>query len=534
MKFLITMVFALLSQNVFSGITENQIEIKTENNQIIVMPKKGFHINDKAPASATYDNLEAIYKPQIKTEQKLTYKVLPKIKKANLKFFVCDDAKTVCEQHEKSVQMNNGSVAAEIKTINNAIENQKFVDAKKPTLLIFSAPWCPACIRMKTETYTKKSVEKLFSKLNVQKINIDLLENEKISDQFHVKAIPTLVLLNTKGEEIYRWLDYQPADLFAKELAAESKNSESMDQTKAKADAGNLVAAKKLAKIYSGQMDWVNSSKYFSILKDQDSINQKLNADVNALTDDKDKDEKTKSEYLATLEKSIALTSSKIDKLRWTLDFFETKETKKEDLDVASVQKIIADAKEILKNKNIVKIYSESTVGDMTGFEHIETLDMRSRAEALLGADDAKKISQSEIVKLILAKKHDVNFPGQMINSIGYLSQAGAATDSEKLILQLVEKYPNSYVYHQRYANFLTKQKRPAEALKQIDQALEYKEGNEPQLKVTKIKILKALDKKSEALLLTEETLKLIEVAPEKYKRTKVTLMDFQKELTKK
>jgi thiol-disulfide isomerase/thioredoxin len=534
MKFLRAVIFAVVSQIAFAGITENQINIQTENNQITLIPKKGFHINDKAPASATYDNLEAIYHPKIKTEQKLMYMVLSKIQKANLKFFVCDDAKTVCEQHEKSVDMSNGIIAAERRLINAPADLKKYVDATKPTLLIFSAPWCPACIRMKTETYTKKSVEKLFTKLNVQKINIDLIENEKISDQFHVKAIPTLVLLNTKGEEIYRWLDYQPSEFFAKELATESKNSESIDQTKSEADAGDLKAAKKLAKIYSGQMDWTNAVKYFGMLKDQDSINQKLNAEVSALSDDKDKDEKTKAEYLANLEKSIALTSSKIDQLRWTLDFFETKDTKKEDLDKVSVQKIIADANEILKSKSIAKTYSESTVGDMTGFENIETLDMRSRAEVLLGQNELKKMSQAEIVKLILAKKHDVNFPGQMINSIGYLTQAGATAESEKLILKLVEKYPKTYVYHQRYANFLTKQKRPAEALKQIDQALEYKEGNEPQLKVTKIKILKALDKKSEALLLTEETLKLIEIAPEKYKRTKVTLLDFQKELTKK
>ncbi len=534
MKFLITAIFVLSAQTIFAGITENQIEIKTENNQITVTPKKDFHINDKAPASATYDNLEAIYKPQIKTEQKLVYKFLPKIKKANLKFFVCDDAKTVCEQHEKSIQMADGTIQTDGKAVNAAANNQKYVDTKKPTLLIFSAPWCPACIRMKTETYTQKSVEKVFSKLNVQKINIDLVESEKISDQFHVKAIPTLILLNTKGEEIYRWLDYQPADLFAKELVAESKNSESMSQTKAKADAGDLMAAKKLAKIYSGQMDWVNSSKYFSTLKDQDSINQKLNADVNALSDDKDKDEKTKKEYLDTLEKSIALTSSKVDQLRWKLDFFETKDSKIDDQNKNTLQKAISDLNEILKDKNIVKIYSESTVGDMTGFENVETLDMRSRAEALLQQDAAQKLSKTEIVQIILAKKHNVNFPGQMINSIGYLNQAGNSAEAEKLIQQLVEKYPKTYVYHQRYAGHLLKQKRPAEALKQIDEALHYTEGNLPQLNVVKIKILKALDKKPEALLLTEETLKLIDVAPEKYKRTKVTLMDFQKEFSKK
>ncbi len=533
MKFLMIIMFVLSTETLFGGITENQIEIKIENQNIVIAPKKGFHINDKAPASATFDNLEAIYRPQTKTEQILTYKVLPKTKTANLKYFVCDDAKTVCEQHEKSVQLNNGSVQQKAKTTHASADVQKIVDAKKPTLLIFSAPWCPACIRMKTETFTSKSIEKLFAKLNVQKINIDLVENEKISDQFHVKAIPTLILLNTKGEEVYRWLDFQPADQFAKELASESKNSDSIEKLKSKADAGDLIAAKKIAKIYSGQMDLVNSAKYFSMLKDQDSINQKLNADVSALSDDKDKDEKTKKAYLESLEKSIEQTTSKIDKLRWALDFFETKETKKDDLDTAKVLKIISELNDIFKDKNIAKIYSESTIGDMSGFEQAETLDMRSRAEALLQQDVAEKKSKSEMAQLILAKKQNVNFPGQMINSISYLNQAGYSAEAEKLIQQLVEKYPKTYVYHQRYAGHLLKQKRPAEALKQIDEALGFSEGNVPQLNIVKIKILKALDKKSEALVLTEETLKLINVAPEKYKRTKVALLDFQKEFSK-
>ena len=79
-------VFPLIFAHVaFAGITDNQINIKVTGNVIELVPNKGFHINDKAPASATYDNLEAIYKPKIKTEQKMTFHVLPKTKKTNLK-----------------------------------------------------------------------------------------------------------------------------------------------------------------------------------------------------------------------------------------------------------------------------------------------------------------------------------------------------------------------------------------------------------------------------------------------------------------
>lgn len=532
------LIILLVAQTVIAGITDNQMNIKVTGNVIELTPNKGFHINDKAPASATYDNLEAIYKPKIKTEQKVTFHVLPKIKKANLKYFVCDDAKTVCEQHTQEVVINKDAVIVPAAAAPAAEQNKnnttdKFVSSEKPTLLIFSAPWCPACIRMATETYPQAAVKKLFSKMNVQKINIDLVENEAISKKYNVKAIPSLVLVNTSGEEIFRWLDYQSAQKFAKELGSELKNKEDFVATLRKADSGDKVAALKVAQIYSSQMVWEKAAQYYDMLNDERSKNLKLSCEVNLLSDKKDDDEKAKSEYLLGLDKAIALTTSTVDQLRWKIDFFETKETPKEKLDTGSLQKMIADLNKLFSDQKIANAYQQSTIGDMTGFEKIETLDMRGRVEDLLGLSEAKKETQKEMLSVLLKQKHDVKFPGQMINSIYYFTQASSPADAEKLIQKLVSANPKSYVYYQRYSSFLTSQKRADEALVQIDKALQFKEGNEPQLNVAKIKILKTLAKKAEALVLVEKTQELIKLAPEKYKRTKITLENFQKELSK-
>jgi thiol-disulfide isomerase/thioredoxin len=531
------LIIMLVAQSAIAGITDNQMNIKVTGNVIELKPNKGFHINDKAPASATYDNLEAIYKPKIKTEQKMTFHVLPKTKKANLKYFVCDDAKTVCEQHAKEVVINKdaemASAAATLEPAQKTTNTEKFVSTEKPTLLIFSAPWCPACIRMATETYPEAAVKKLFSKMNVQKINIDLVENEAISKKYNVKAIPSLILVNTSGEEVFRWLDYQPAQKFAKELDSELKNKDDLVSTVRKADSGDKVAALKAAQIYSSQMSWEKAAQYYDMLKDERSKNLKLSCEVNLLSDTKDDDDKAKSEYLLGLDKSIALTTSTIDQLRWKIDYFETKETPKEKRDTVSLQKVIADLNKLLSDQKIAQEFQQSTIGDMTGFEKIETLDMRGRVEDLLGLSEAKKETQKQMLSTLLKQKHDVKFPGRMINSIYYFTQAGSPTDAEKLIQKLVAANPKSYVYYQRYASFLTGQKRAEEALVQIDKALQFKEGNEPQLNVAKIKILKNLAKKTEALALVEKTQELIKLAPEKYKRTKVTLESFQKELSK-
>lgn len=525
----------LFAQSAIAGITDNEINIKANGNLIEITPNKGFHINDKAPASATYDNLEAIYKPKVKTEQKMTFHILPNTKKANLKYFVCDDAKTVCDQHNKEVVIKNDiaitSIAAQ--SDQKIVNTEKIVSNKKPTLLIFSAPWCPACIRMATETYTKKPIKKLFSQINVQKINIDLVENEALSAKYNIKAIPSLVLVNSSGEEIFRWLDYQPAQTFAKELALEIESKENLGQLVKKADSGDKNAALRAAQIYSSQMSWEKAANYYQLLSDERSKNLKLSCEINSLLDKKDDDVKTKTDYLTGLDKAMALSTSVVDQLRWRIDFFETKEIPKEKLDTTVLKKLLLDLNKLLVDKKIAQHYQQSTIGDTTGFEKVETLDMRGRVEDLLGLSEEKKLTQKQMLNILQKEKHDVQFPGRIINSIYYFTQAGSPTDAEKLIQKLVTANPKSYVYYQRYANFLTSQKRAEEALVQIDKALEFKEGNEPQLSVAKIKILKSLSKKAEALRLIEKTHELIKLYPEKYKRTKVTLENIKKDLTK-
>lgn len=540
MKYILFITSAFLALNLFAGITQDQVEIKTSNYQIEITPKKGFHINDKAPASATFDNLEAIYHPQVKTEQKMRFNVLPNIKKANVKFFVCDDGKTVCEQHEKTLVLNtnfaterSGTSAAVLTGAKTKLE-PKYLDAKKPTLLIFSAPWCPACIRLHSETFTQASVKKIFSKLNVQEINIDLIENEKISDQFSVKAIPTVVLLNTNGEEVYRWLDYQTATQFSKELSLESKNTEAIPALKEKANAGDKKAALKLAQIYSSQMNWSEAVKYYSDLKDENSLKQKLSCEINLLSDAKDENDKAKKEYLLGLEKAISLTPSKMDALRWKLDFYKTKSENKEPLDLVAVEKLNSQLHNLVTDKKLNAFFADSTVGDLAGFEKAEILDMRANTEDILGKTQQKKKTHAEMADVVLKTKLDIKYPGKFISAIAYLTEAEKFTEAEDLLKKLIAKYPKTYVYHQRYANFLSKQKRNAEALSKIDEAIKYKEGNEPKLNITKIKILKSLNDKTAALKLIDETFKLTSLAPEKYKNTEKQLASLKEELTKK
>ncbi|MCM2354186.1 MAG: thioredoxin domain-containing protein [Pseudobdellovibrio sp.] len=512
--------------------TKGAVTAAVENQEIVLTVKKGFHFNDKAPASAVFDDLEAKYKPTVKTEQKFTFKVVEKTKKAKLNYYVCDDAKTVCEPHDQEVVLEkrkgasaekNGELVPEGSVMNYA--------GGKMTLIKFSAPWCPACIRLKSETMNKPAVQALLKKIQFKEINIDLVENEKISDYFGVKAIPTVILLNEQGGEVKRWLDYQPAKSFAPELQAALKETQSINQLVAKAEAGDEKAATTLGYNSYSKMIWKDAAKWFSFSKGAKELNYKLASEINFASDEMGDSVESKKAYQQALEKGFTLSSSVLDQTRWKLDYLEQLKEQERQIETDAIKALQFQLAEIKNNKDLKGLFAKSTLGDNENFEKAEVLDMTARLYKLTDDKENAKKTQGELAAAVDKVKLSTKLPGQMISAIWYYGQAGVPEKSEPLLKQLIKAYPKTYVYYQRYASFLTKQKRHDEALAQANLALEFKEGNEPQLSLAKVKILKELGKKDEAITLIDNTLKITEAHPTKYKRTQTALTDIKKNL---
>lgn len=526
-------IFGLIfSTQAFAKKTAGSVMTAVEPTEIVLTVKKGFHFNDKAPASAVFDDLEAKFKPTHKTEQKFTFKKLEKSKKVKLNYYVCDDAKTVCESHDQVVvldQRATADVSTPDRTAAAEVPTKKF---DKITLLKFSAPWCPACIRLKSETMNKPQVQALLKKVNLQEINIDLVENEKISEEYAVKAIPTVILVNEQGEELKRWLDYQPAKSFTAELQTALKETQSVKQLLAKAEAGDEKAATTLAYNSYSKMLWKDAAKWFSFSKGMKELNYKLASEIAMAQDELSDSKESKKAYLQALEKGFTLSSSALDQARWKLDYLEQLKEQERPIETDAIKALQFQLAEVKKNKNLKDLFAKSTVGDLENFEKAELLDMTTRLYKITDDKENTKKTQAEMAAAIDKVKLSTKLPGQMISAIWYYGQAGAPEKSEKLLKELIKAYPKTYVYYQRYASFLTKQKRNDEALVQANLALEFKEGNEPQLSLAKVKILKELGKKDEAIGLIESTLKLTEAHPNKYKRTHAALTDLKKTLT--
>lgn len=537
MKFLVFLL--AFSSTVFAGITENQVEFKVESQQIQVMPKAGFHLNKDAPASAVIDDLEALNKPVTKTEKLFAFKKNEKSKKAVLSFYVCDDKKTVCEKHDKTLDLKSGNVkATSVKSSFNSIKELNLKSTNgKPTLLVFSAPWCPACIRMMTETYHQPAVEKQLAKLNFVKLNSDLPENNELSEKYHVKAIPTLILFDKDGNESFRWLDFQRPKNFAKELDVELQKVSVAATVADAAKLGDPSAASVLAHRAYNALDFEEAYKWFTLTNSERDQMYKLASEVGLAQSKADADEKLVKDYLTTLEKGIVLTSSKLDQIRWTIDYFDKKSELKEFGPEAKVKaaSLVKDLDFLIKNPlNATSAFAESTYGDYTGFEAAELLWMKAKVASLIGDSKLEQDTKNASTALLTKKKFSVDKPGEMLLGIAYLKEAGEKQKVENYYQQLTAKYPNTYVYFEKYARFAQKNKNLDRALSLVTEALKYPEGNTPQLGLLKSQILIDLNKKDEALAAIDQALKAEGVEHKRYVKVVKKLNELKDQLKEK
>jgi len=541
-----------LSAAAQARITDDQVNFKVNESKIEITTKPGFHLNAEAPSQASFDDLKIIVKPEPKTESLFSFKIPGKAKIAKISFYVCDDKKTACEQHLKELNLTSGAVvsAAQIEEAKDqkpaAVEAAApsaavaVTDAKvkkaKPTLFIFSAPWCPACIRMQTEIYPQKNMQAAFKKVDVKKINIDLPENLELSEKYHVKAIPTYILVNTKNQEVMRWLDFQPATAFANQLNEHIKNMVTFDDLEKKAALGDPAAISALGMNAYNSMDFEQAIKWLSQSKKIADLNYRLAAEV-SLAEDKDLTvEQNHNEYINVLQKAMTMTLSQLDQYRWTAEWIDKlKERNTINEETTNRAKVlIANITSLLKDEERMnEDFAESTIGDVGQYAKEELLLMKARLYGVLNQTKEKADTYKTMVDAIRKKNLSPEKPGEVLLAIAYLREAGEKDYVAKLYKQLIATYPETYVYHEKYSRYLQKEKNYDLALSEVDTALKFAEGNEPQLYLLKARILSEMNNKKTAISVLDQAMGLEKISHPRYKKTVAQIEQFKKDLVK-
>ena len=91
----------------------------------------------------------------------------------------------------------------------------RILDADKPALVDFWAPWCGPCQMM--HPVLDSIAEKYEGRVVVARVNIDEAENQKLAQQYQIRAIPYLAIFKS-GEILEEIVGVRPEQDLAEAL----------------------------------------------------------------------------------------------------------------------------------------------------------------------------------------------------------------------------------------------------------------------------------------------------------------------------
>ena len=110
----------------------------------------------------------------------------------------------------------------ELQWVSSETEGRKLAETqRRPMIVDFGAAWCGACNELRARTFADPAVRSeaaRFVAINVDATDDDNIETNVVKDRYRVVGLPTVVLLDSHGEERARFVEFVPPERFAAAL----------------------------------------------------------------------------------------------------------------------------------------------------------------------------------------------------------------------------------------------------------------------------------------------------------------------------
>lgn len=524
-----------------------QVEFKAESGgkAVRALVKSGFHFSAESPAYVQAGKVKQDVKTR--SEKEILFE-LPETKEGSyeLRFYVCDDAKTVCEMHRQpwgKLAAGKSAAASSDQSANSDLPAalDRATKENKLVFIDFAASWCPPCIRLEHEVFPTKEFKKASAKYVVVRVDVDKPENEKWMEKYSIKAFPTLVVTNADGEELGRKLDYQATATLTNFLNAILKQTPpTFAKLKEKAEGGDKASQELLALSYLDSMNFAEARSWFD--KSESKSHRRAEALVyyweEQFQDAKNEDAKKKSkeELKKAQKESVEKFPDTLQAIGWQKGYAENlmedaKEPSEKELAKAEMEKAKSMAMKWIKNPAYLKKNRPQELGDLT---LPEIWSMVGEMEEKLGNKAETKAAQENAVQETLKLKPSVKTPTHIIYLVAYMKPVRDLKEIEPWLVKLETAYPQEFTYYQRHAKLLLEKGQSARARPIAEKAYGLAFGsNQLTIGLLLAKIHKELHNKQEMDTLLKDLKSQPYFSTERNKHAAKAINDFENTLKK-
>jgi thioredoxin-like negative regulator of GroEL len=462
----------------------SQKALKLEKTETLIKAElaAGHHFNDKAPNG--FQAGSEFIGPRLFEKQRMEIPLdKAKLKQGTAHFYVCDDEVTYCEVHSIDIgtqkpKATKDKQSSEVKIKHgfmlNAF-NEAAVKAKKSNKLMlidFSARWCPACLRLEDEIFSKKEFSNKTKDFIKVKLDGDLFSNAPLMEKYKVKGYPTVLFLTADGEEIIRFMDYQNLGTIESFIQHAQQFPISILELEKKSSNESIREGLWKRHYYSGDFE--------KALKVMESLNEKpkeyLSAKVElSLSQENAEKKETITESIKTLQQVLKIENGTTRSIGWRgLLIGKLKDDK------VTTEKLAEEAEKLtdsfLKNEEqMQKALATDSLGEFAGFEKFYVALLY--ADVAEQADRKKEEAWKLVVRVGQESKISAEHPGASLRLFNAMMKAKEYNPALDVVNGLLNKNKNSGDLQRRKMRVLMELNRHTEAVKIGEKALKNSYG---------------------------------------------------------